>query len=252
MLAKVPIPGILVTATDTGVGKTVIAGAIARWLKGDGRRVAVCKPAASGCVKRREGLVSEDAEFLAHCASARHPLDLICPQRFLEPLAPGVAAQRAGVQLDWESIDRSIRLMAADSDVMVVEGVGGVIVPMDERHTFLDVVEWLGLPTVVVARAELGTINHTLLTLAALRSRGVAVAGVVVNRYPTDTPGVAAETNPRAIEKWGKTMVLAVVPDEKLPADPWADPIPPGIAAAVGAVDWWPVATKKRPDVKIK
>jgi dethiobiotin synthetase len=252
MLSKVPIPGLLVAGTDTNVGKTVIAGAIARWLNADGRRVAVCKPAGTGCVRRREGLVSEDAEFLAHCASARHPLDLICPQRFLEPLAPGVAAQRAGVELDWESIERSIRLMSVDSDIMVVEGVGGVMVPMDGQHSFLDVAEWLGLPTVVVARPDLGTINHTLLTIAALRSRQVPVAGVIVNRYPTDTPGLAAETNPRAIEKWGKTTVLAVVPDEKLPTDPRIEPIPPGIAAAIGAVDWWAVATKKRSDVKIK
>lgn len=242
MIRRVEIPGLLVTGTDTGVGKTLIAGAIARWLHADGRRVAVCKPAASGCVKRREGLVSEDAEFLAHCADARHPLDLICPQRYAEPLAPAVAAQRAGQPLDWEAIDRALTLMTRQSDVIVVEGVGGLMVPMDEKHTFADVAQWLGLPAVIVARAGLGTINHTLLTLEALRLRKVPVAGVVINRYPTDTPPAAEETNPRAIEKWGQTTVLCICPDEKLPDDPESTPIPPGIGAAVGRVDWMKLA----------
>ena len=239
MLQAITIPALLITGTDTGVGKTVIAGAIGRWFnRHEQARVAVCKPVATGCVRRREGLVSEDAEFLAHCADARHPLDLICPQRYIEPLAPAVAAERAKQPLDWESIGRAIGLMSRHADVMIIEGVGGVMVPMDDKHTFLDVAEWLAVPTIVVARPGLGTINHTLLTLAALRSRGVSVAGVVINRYPTDTPPLAEETNPRAIEKWGKTPILCIVPQEHIPTKPTAEPIPPGIAAAIGSVDW--------------
>src|SRR4030095_9142575 len=94
--------------------------------RGGGGRVAVLKPAATGCVRRREGLVSEDAEFLAVCADARHPLDLICPQRYVEPLAPAGAAERAKQPLDWSAIQRSIDLMSRDSDVLIVEGVGGI------------------------------------------------------------------------------------------------------------------------------
>src|SRR5688500_9846376 len=112
MLRPPPIPGLLITGTDTGIGKTVIAGAIAAWFREQGHRVGVLKPAASGCVKRREGLVSEDAEFLAHCADAREPLDVIAPQRFAEPLAPAIAAQRAGSPLDWDAIQRSIDAIA--------------------------------------------------------------------------------------------------------------------------------------------
>src|SRR5215218_5940212 len=159
MLSPITIPGLFITATDTDVGKTVVAGAIANYFLRQGARVAVSKPIATGCVRRREGLVSEDAEFLASCADARFPLDLICPQRYKEPLAPAVAADRAGQPLDWEAVARSIRLMSAESDVMIVEGVGGVMVPMDDRHTVLDVMRWLGAPAVVVARPSLGTIN---------------------------------------------------------------------------------------------
>ena len=235
MLPRVRIPGLFVTGTDTGVGKTVVAGAIAAWFRRQGRRVGVLKPIATGCERRREGLVSTDAEFLAHCADSRHPLDLVCPQRYAEPLAPSVAAERAGQPLDWAAVRRSIDLICRDSDVLIVEGVGGVMVPLDERHTVLDLASWLGLPAVVVARAGLGTINHTLLTLGALRP-ATAVAGVVVNRYPAETAGVAEETNPRVIDKWGRCPVLCVVPDEPLSGD--RPSLPAAISAAVDAVDW--------------
>src|SRR4029450_5750991 len=85
MLSASPIPGLLITGTDTGIGKTVIAGSIAAWFKQQGKRVGALKPMASGCVHRREGLVSEDAEFLAHCADAAQPLDVLQPQRAHEP-----------------------------------------------------------------------------------------------------------------------------------------------------------------------
>jgi dethiobiotin synthetase len=234
MLRPIPIPAILVTGTDTGVGKTLVAGAIGRWFRMRGFRVSVLKPCATGCVHRREGLVSEDAEFLAHCADARFPLDVICPQRYAEPLAPAVAAERAGRPLDWDAIDRSISIMAAESDVMIVEGVGGVRVPMDPRHTFIDVAAWLGAPAVIVARPALGTINHTLLTVAALRDADVPIVGVVINRYPAENASIAEESNPRSIERWGKISVLCVVPDDKIQGLS----LPSGIVAAIDTVDW--------------
>ena len=235
MLHASPIPGLLITGTDTGIGKTLVAGAIAAHLRKQGVRVGVLKPAASGCVKRREGLVSEDAEFLAHCADSPHPLDIIAPQRFAEPLAPAIAAERLGVALDWDAIQRSINIIARDSDVLLVEGVGGIMVPMDAKHTMLDVAQWLKLPALVVARPNLGTINHTLLTVNALRDAMVKVPGVVINRYPAEMPGVAEETNPRAIEKWGKVPVLCVVPEVK---EAIGLNMPQDIAAAVATVDW--------------
>src|SRR3982751_3809616 len=138
MLKPLPIPGLFVTGTDTEVGKTVIAGAIANYFFRQGAAVAVSKPVATGCVRRREGLVSEDAEFLASCADARFPLDVICPQRYKEPLAPVVAADRAKQPLEWEAIERSLRMMSRESDVIIVEGVEGILVPLDSKQTVLD------------------------------------------------------------------------------------------------------------------
>ncbi len=234
MLTPVTIPGLFITGTDTGVGKTVIAAAIADHFRRRGANVAVCKLAATGCVRRREGLVSEDAEFLAHCADSRFPLDLVCPQCYAEPLAPAIAAERAKQPLDWQTIQRSLTLMSRQSDVIVIEGVGGVMVPMDSQSTIVSVAAWLKIPSIIVARPGLGTINHTLLTLTALRAAKVEVPGVVINRYPVDSTGVAEETSPRAIEKWGKTNVLCLVPD--VPVNPPG--LPPDIAAAIDTVDW--------------
>jgi dethiobiotin synthetase len=235
MLSRIQIPGLFITGTDTGVGKTVVAGGIAAWFVRRSIRVGVCKPIATGCPHRREGLVSEDAEFLAHHSDSEFPLDVICPQRYAEPLAPAVAAERARQPVDWPAVDRSLKAIAGKSKVMLVEGVGGVCVPLDGQHTVLDLAHWLGLPAVIVARPGLGTINHTLLTVAALRAAGVRVAGVVVNQYPSETPGIAEETNPRAIERWGKVPVLCLAP--AMAPLPRPD-LPEDFLAAIESVDW--------------
>ncbi|MBC7782951.1 MAG: dethiobiotin synthase [Burkholderiales bacterium] len=233
-LPRLPIPGLFITATDTGVGKTIIAGAIARSLKSAGRRVAVLKPVATGCASVREGLVSEDAEFLAAASDTHHPLDLICPNRYQEALAPSVAARRAKQPLDWEAVARSIRIMSADSDAMIIEGVGGVLAPLDDKTSVRDMIVALGTPAVIAARAGLGTINHTLLTIEALRSAGVPIAGVVINRYPTDSVGIAEESAPREIERIAKAPILAIVPEERI----HLPTIPAGIMSAIAQVDW--------------
>jgi dethiobiotin synthetase len=240
MLKPAAIPTLLITATDTGVGKTVITAAIARALRMQGLRVGVLKPIATGCAHRREGLVSEDAELLAHHADAPQPLDVICPVRYAEPLAPAVAAQRTKRQVDWAAVQRSLDVITAASDILLVEGVGGLMVPLDEKHTLLDLATWLGAPAVIIARPGLGTINHTLLTAAALRHANVPVSGVVINRYPADVTPLPEETNPRAIEKWGKLKVLAIVPQTResiglvMPAD---------VLSPIQRVDWRSLAS---------
>lgn len=237
------LPGLFITGTDTGIGKTVITAGIANWFTRRGARVAASKPVATGCVSRREGLVSEDAEFIAAGGDVRFALDVICPQRFSEPLAPAIAAQRQQCELDWAEVDRSLAQQCAAADVLLVEGVGGVMVPLDRQHTVLDLAKWLDLPAVVVARPDLGTINHTLLTVAALRSAGVSVAGVVINAYPAEAASVAEETNPRMIEQWGKVPVLCIVPRATGRLRPQ---LTPDIHAALDLVDWAMLADRRR------
>jgi dethiobiotin synthetase len=234
LLDRISIPGLFITATDTGVGKTVVASAIAKSLSMKGLRVGVCKIAATGCIEQSGQLISEDAQMLSHAIGDRFPLETICPIRYVEPLAPAVAADRAGISLDWSLLQQSLNVLQLQSDVLIVEGVGGILVPMDDRHTVLDVARWLGLPTLVVARAGLGTINHTLLTVNALRTASVRIAGVVINRFSNVPADIAGQTNAAAIERWGKLSVLCILPDvvihpPKLPIE---------LIARVSAVDW--------------
>ena len=128
--------------------------------------------------------------------------------------------------------------MCVGSNVMIVEGIGGVMVPLDRRVTVLHLAHWLQLPAVVVARPGLGTINHTLLTLAALRSAGVAVAGVVINRYDTEAADVAEETNAAAIEQWGEVNVLCVVPEQPIKRSSIPVEVAASLTWSIGSGRW--------------
>ncbi len=206
--------GLFVTGTDTEVGKTVIAGGIARILKDKGQSVGVFKPVASGCRNDRGGLVSQDAEFLAHCSDSTATLDQICPVRFREPLAPEVAVNRGAEPIELDVIRTYYNRMAPTQDVMIVEGVGGLLVPLGQDLCVADLVGQMDLPLLIVAKPELGTINHTLLTIEAARARGLRVAGIVINSYVADTASVAEETNPAAIERASGVKVLTIVPKD--------------------------------------
>jgi dethiobiotin synthetase len=236
VLQQMPIPALVVVGNDAGVGKTVIAGGIARWLRLRGARVAVCKPIDTKCVRRREGLVSEDAEFLAAAGDAPHPLDLICPQRYAAPgLPPALAAERAGQRIDWENIDRSLRLMSRDSDVMIVEAPARLGDPLELPSVLtLDLVRDLAAPVVLVAPPQLASLSSIVLAVRALKSAGVKAPGIVVNRYPGESASVTDEMNLRSIERWSGAPLLAVVPDESVRGTSF----PAGIIAAIDAVDW--------------
>jgi dethiobiotin synthetase len=177
--------GVFVVGTDTGVGKTVVAGGIVRVLRREGVHARPHKPVESGG--------RDDARFLADAADAS-PED-VCPFFLDEPLAPKVAAQRAGRELDADGMRPS-----TEDGFIVAEGVGGLRVPLTSDLSLADVVSNASLPALVVARPSLGTLNHTALTVEALRRRDVPVVGVVLNRFP-EAPNVAERTNPDEIER---------------------------------------------------
>lgn len=204
--------GFFITGTDTGVGKTMVTGAIANYLKRKGINIGVFKPIATGCERRREGLVSPDAEFLAYCADSPLSLEQINPVRYAEPLAPWVAADRAAQPVDWEAIRIAYQNVVDSSEAILVEGVGGVMVPLEKDYFVLDLMAELRLPVVIVTRADLGTINHTLLTVNACKSRDLKVIGLVINGYNPDEAGVAEETNLKIISELSGCKLLAVIP----------------------------------------
>jgi dethiobiotin synthetase len=206
--------GLFITGTDTGVGKTIVTGAIAAVLRERRINVGVMKPVATGCVRRREGLVSEDGEFLAQAANVPGPLDDITPIRFAEPLAPTVAAARSGVKVDLEPMWRAWRRLRAAHEVMLVEGIGGILCPITPDRLVVDLAQEFRLPVLIVARPNLGTINHTALTVEAARARGLAVAGIVLNRYHTDSTDLAEFTNPDEIARITGVPILGLIPDD--------------------------------------
>jgi len=169
--------GVFVTGTDTGVGKTVVGCALARALRRAGRDVGVMKPVETGVGP--EGPL--DAIALRQAAEVAESLDEVCPQRFALPAAPSVAAGAEGRAVDLDRVRRGFARIAARHDFVLVEGAGGALVPLTKEVAMLDLALDLGLPLLVAARARLGTINHTLLTLEVARTRGARVAGVVIS-----------------------------------------------------------------------
>jgi dethiobiotin synthetase len=207
------IKGVFVTGTDTDVGKTVIAAALTAALRRRGLGAVYFKPIQSGCPREDGRLLPTDARFARELAGLDEPLELLTPVTLRLPLAPAVAAAREGVEVDLERIAAALMELAGRYGFLVVEGAGGLYVPLiGNSFLVLDLIGWLGLPLLVVARAGLGTINHTGLTVAAARQAGIPVAGVVLNRYP-QSPGLAEETNPEVIEAVSRCPILARVPE---------------------------------------
>ncbi len=205
-------PGVFITATDTGVGKTVIACAVARALRRHVDRVGVCKPFATGCHVESNGLVSEDAQALAHFTDHRHPLELINPIRYQAPLAPAPAARTAHEPADLGLLTDAMRTIDHSSDALVVEGIGGLLVPLTDQYTTLDLIEAIGYPVIIVTRAGLGTLNHTAMTVALLRNRGCGVAGLIVNAHDPDSTDASMASNLHWLHKMNQTPILATVP----------------------------------------
>ena len=182
-----PARGLFITGTDTGVGKTYVTALIARSLRAAGHRVGVYKPAASGCPRDAQGqLVSDDAVAIWEAAGRPGDLEHVCPQRFAAPLAPHLAARAEAKQLDARLLRTGLDFWRDRSDVLLVEGAGGLMSPLGQREYVADLAGDFGFPLVVVSRNVLGTINTTLQTLiaAAAFRDGLAVAGIVLN-HPT-------------------------------------------------------------------
>ncbi|MHC4621388.1 MAG: dethiobiotin synthase, partial [Planctomycetota bacterium] len=189
-----------------------IAGAIARILTGRGLKVGVFKPIATGCNRRWEGRVSYDTEFLADCANSDLLLSTITPVGYLIPAAPIVSAAHESQPIDFDSIAGAYKHICESSDVVIVEGIGGVRVPLTAEFDVLDLAVEFDLPVVIVARANLGTINHTLMTIDCIRAAHLRIAGVVINGYDATKGGVAEETAGEVITRCSGVNVLAVAP----------------------------------------
>ncbi|HEX2232765.1 MAG TPA: dethiobiotin synthase [Thermoleophilaceae bacterium] len=221
--------GVFVTGTDTGVGKTVVAGAVCAALAARGERVVAFKPAVTGLDDPPPQGWPHDHELLAGAAGAGQPPEQVAPYRFGPPLSPHYAAELAGETLEPSRLVAAATEAGRDADALVCEGVGGLMVPLTPGYLVRDLAIDLGLPVLIVARTGLGTINHTLLTVGAARAVGLRVAAVVLTPWP-GAPEPIEASNRDTIER------LAEVPVYGLPRTE------PGTLADAGAAlrieDW--------------
>ena len=220
--------GIFVTGTGTGVGKSIVAASICAALSARGERVAAFKPAVSG-LDESSAPWPPDHELLAAAASAGQSPNEVAPYRFGPPVSPHLAAELEQVEIDRELLRSSAETAASQADCLIVEGVGGLLVPLTAGYLVRDFAVELGLPVVVAASPGLGTINHTLLTVESARAGGLEVAGVVMTPWPSQ-PTSLERSNRQSIEQLASLEVSTlghVAPEElakeggRLPIDDW-------------------------------
>jgi dethiobiotin synthetase len=195
--------GLFVTGTDTGVGKTQVACTLATTFAHRGIRVGVMKPCETGGGDDHRRLIAASGRALNE--------KLVCPYRFPAPVAPEVAARQAGKSIEIRCIERAFSRLQHDSDLMIVEGAGGLLVPLTRALLMADLADRLKLPVLIVARPTLGTINHTLLTVEAARHRGLTVLGVVFSRQ-SRVRDASDATNLETIARHGNVRVFGMLP----------------------------------------
>jgi dethiobiotin synthetase len=227
--------GLFVVGTDTAVGKTYVAARIAAALAHAGAKVGVYKPAASGCRRVGRSLVSDDAMALWEAAGRPGELTAVCPQRFAAPLAPHLAAKEERKEIDSALLRRGLDYWLRRSEIVVVEGAGGLMSPIGERDYIADLAEHFGFPLVIVSPNRIGAINSTLLTLiaAAARPKPLEIAGIVLNHIlPTGSGDPAVHSNRLELE-------LRCVP-------PVLTELARGASEFTPPVDWLTLAGKPR------
>jgi dethiobiotin synthetase len=210
------VRGVFVTGTGTEVGKTVVAATIARTHAESGERVAVFKPAVSGF----EAPGEPDHELLRRAAGSEQSDDEVAPFRYAPPVSPHLGAELAGEAIDPAALRAAALQAASAAELLVVEGVGGFLVPLTLGYLVRDFARDLALPVVIAAAPGLGTINHTLLTVEAVRSVGLEVLAVVLTPWP-ETPGEIERSNREAIERLGAVRVESLGRLDLADPDTW-------------------------------
>lgn len=204
--------GFFVTGTDTGVGKTVTTAALIKTAHLLGFKAGGMKPIETGCLKEGDVLVPSDGMFIKTVAHMEETVKHISPCCFENPIAPLPASEIEGISVDFERIQKAYTDLSKNYDVIIVEGIGGLLVPIKRDYFVLDLARDFGLPLIVVSRPGLGTINHTMLTVNYAIKEGLVVAGIIIN-YSQPSEGTLAEnTNPEIIKKISPVPIIGIFP----------------------------------------
>jgi dethiobiotin synthetase len=204
-------PKLFFAGTDTDVGKTYVASLAARVIVANGINLGVYKPVASGCHTEQGQLIAEDAVSLWKAAGQPLSLEQVCPQRFKAPLAPPEAAALEKTQVDAEKIRDGIKIWEQNSELVLVEGAGGLFSPLADGMLNIDLAQQLNAPVIVVAANRLGAIHQTLATCEAAAKRGIQPMGIVLCD-PTGTADDSANSNSEQIQKYCSVPILGSVP----------------------------------------
>jgi dethiobiotin synthetase len=204
--------GLFIAGTAVGVGKTLIAGAVAKILTDKGLKVGVFKPIATGCNRYWDGLISIDTEFLAACANSDLSLTTITPVGYVTPAVPIVGAAQEKRPIDFHGIAAVYKQICENTDIVIIEGIGGVRTPLTMEFDLLDLVVEFALPVVIVSRLGQGTINYTLMTIDCIRAAQLKIAGVVLNGYNALEGTIADETAGPVIAQCSDVNILCTVP----------------------------------------
>lgn len=204
--------GIFVTGTDTDAGKTVVIAGLAGAIKARGINTGVMKPVASGGIRKGKNFLSQDALFLAGSINSDDELELINPITLELPLSPLAASRLEKKEINLESIRRAYHKLRQRHDFLLVEGIGGLLVPIKKDYFVADMAAEMGLPIIIVARLNLGTINHTLLTVNEASRRGISIKGIIFNCAKNRDTGLAEKTNPDLIKELSGVPIIGTLP----------------------------------------
>jgi dethiobiotin synthetase len=204
--------GYFITGTDTNVGKTVVTACLATLFKSQGEDVGVMKPIETGVDPECSSSANSDAKFLIEVTGVQDALEDVCPYRLKTPASPYQAAKLEGKELDPEKIMERFRTLQSKHSMMLVEGIGGLMVPITQRYNVADLALQMNLPLIIVSRVKVGTLNHTLLTLNAARQHGLKIAGVILNPVHEGALDTIEEEQGSLIEEISDTLILGTCP----------------------------------------
>jgi dethiobiotin synthetase len=204
--------GFFITGTDTGVGKTIISGAIIKALQYLGVRACGMKPVETGCGREGDVLIPYDGMFLKQIAQMEESIAVVTPCRFESPLAPLIASEMDGIQLSLHDITSNFIKLRYNYNAIVVEGIGGLLVPLRKDYFVSDLAKEMDLPLIIVARPGLGTINHIMLTVRQADASGLQVAGIILNHNRPPENSLAEETNPKLLAQVCPVPLIGVFP----------------------------------------
>ena len=204
--------GFFITGTDTGIGKTVVTACLATLFKSQGMDVGIMKPIETGVDPACSSSANSDAKFLMESSSSTDAEDEVCPYRLKTPASPYQSAQIEGTQIQPSTILEKFKVLQSRHNMMLVEGIGGLLVPITHRYSVADLALEIGLPLIIVSRLRVGTLNHTLLTINAAKQHRLKIKGIILNRHAAGALNDIEIKQGELIEEFSNIPILGTCP----------------------------------------